>query len=669
MSEYFKDKETSALKNRAVYVGIFVAVVFFTLAVRLWFLQIKEGEYYAELAKSNRIRTVKSPAPRGMIYDRVGVKLVDNRPGFDLYLVPEDVLDWVKTKEQINDILDVEPEAVQEKLDQAEDRPPFQAIKLKEDLSWEETVRIESSKFEMPGVILEVSPKRNYIFGEAFSHLIGYLGEINEKETKEFKNDKNYAPGDLIGKYGMEKSFEPDLKGVDGAKEIEVDALGRKIKLANWTPPYPGNDIKLTIDIKAQMAAWAAMDGKAGAVVAMEPQTGRILAIVSAPAFDPNALSSGISAEDWNDLIENPLNIFNNRPIQGLYPPASTFKPVHAAAALEEKVITPKTMIYSGPSFRFANRDYRDWQEKGHGIINVHRAIVESSDTFFYQVGLKLGVDRLAVYSKSFGFGRKTGIQLPNEKPGVVPSTAWKRAALKTRWYDGETISASVGQGYMLATPLQLASAYAAIASGGTIYAPQLVEEIRSPMGTLLKQFVPRQTGRLAISEETLGEVKDALEGVVNEDGGTARFLSYANLKIAGKTGTAQVTKLIKRERNVLKIPYEYRDHAWFAGYAPYDDPKIAVAVIVEHGGFGASSAAPVARDIFKAFLGADDKDAGQKPGLTPDRDILQTREPPTLPSPARGVEPLQGEEKWKESSETKKPPEKPEENGDGISD
>ncbi len=604
MSEYFKDRETSTLKNRALYAGIFVAAVFFTLAVRLWYLQVKEGDYYGELARSNRIRTVKSPAPRGMIYDRVGVKVVDNRPGFDLYLVPEDVLDWAKTKEQLRETIGIEPEAIQEKLDQTEDRPPFQAIKLKEDLSWEDTVKIESSKFEMPGVILEVSPKRHYLFGGAFAHLIGYLGEINEKEVKEFKDNKNYAPGDLIGKYGMEKTFEPDLKGADGAKEIEVDALGRKIKLANWSPPYPGNDIKLTIDIRAQMAAWAAMQGKAGAVVAIEPGTGRVLAFVSAPPFDPNALSSGISKEGWNDLIENPLNIFTNRPIQGLYPPASTFKPIHAAAALEEKVITEKTMIHSGPSFRFGNREYRDWKEEGHGTISVHRAIVESSDTFFYQVGLKLGIDRLAGYSKGFGFGQRTGIQLPNEKSGIVPSTAWKMAALKVRWYDGETISASVGQGYMLSTPLQLASAYAAIASGGAVYTPQLVEEIKTPMGTVIKQFVPRRRGVLNVSKGTLDVVKDALKGVVNEDGGTARFLSSANLKIAGKTGTAQVARLIKRIKNIERIPYKFRDHAWFAGYAPYDDPRIAVVVIVEHGGFGASAAAPIAREVFKAYLG-----------------------------------------------------------------
>lgn len=602
MSDYFKDKEPSDLRGRIFFTAVIVAAAFFILLARFWYLQVKESEYYADLSKNNRIRSVKSPAPRGVIYDKNGVKLVENRPGFDLYLVPEDVKDWAKIKYQLKTLLDIPEEAINDRLEQSEDRPPFQAVKLKEDLSWEETVKIESFKFEMPGVILEVSPKRHYIYSEAFAHLMGYLGEVSDREMKELK-DKKYAAGDLIGKYGLEKSLENDLRGVDGSKDIEVDALGRKINIASKTSSYPGSDVRLTIDIRAQIAAWDAMMDKAGAVVAIEPQTGKILAFVSAPAFDPNVLSSGLTKDVWNDLIENPLNILMSRPIQGLYPPASTFKPIHAAAALEEKIITPKTSIYSGPSFWFAGREYRDWKEEGHGTINVHRAIVESSDTFFYQVGLKMGVNRLAEYAKGFGFGKKTGIPLQNEKSGVVPSTEWKKAVYKTRWYDGETISVSVGQGYMLATPLQLATAYAAIANGGRLYTPQLIEEIQTPAGKVTQKFAALQRGNLNVSEGTLAYVKEALKGVVHEAGGTAGSLKYAKLDIAGKTGTAQVSKLIKRTKNIKSIAYNIRDHAWFAGYAPYDNPKIAVAVIVEHGGFGASAAAPVALQVFKAYL------------------------------------------------------------------
>ena len=603
MSDYFKDRETSEYKGRVFITTVFVAVAFFALIVRLWYLQVKEGDYYRKLAESNRIRTVKSPAPRGIISDRNGIKLADNRPGFDLYLVSEDVTDWHGTKETLERLIGIAPLTIDEKLERSKNRPPFQAVKLKEDLAWEEAVKIETFKHEMPGVMLEVTPKRNYIFGEAMAHLIGYLGEISEKELKDVKGG-NLSPGDLIGKFGMERSFENELSGVDGAKELEVDALGRKMRVVNQASAYPGSDIKLTIDARAQMAAWAALKDKAGAAVAIEPSTGRVLAMVSAPSFDPNILSSRISNDEWNKLVENPLDVLSNRAIQGQYPPASTFKPIHAAAALEEKVITPATRIYSGPSFRFGNRDFRDWKEEGHGVINVHRAIVESSDTFFYQVGLKLGVDRLARYAKGFGFGSKTGISLSNEKSGIVPSSEWKKKAYGVRWYEGETVSVSVGHGYMLSTPLQLANAYAAIANNGTLYVPQVIDSITTPMGTMVKGFMPIKRSELNVSKDTLAYVRKALEGVVQEAGGTAGFLKASGLDIAGKTGTAQVSKLIRRTKDVKSIAYKFRDHAWFAGYAPYGDPKIAVAVIVEHGGFGASAAAPIAREIIRAYLG-----------------------------------------------------------------
>lgn len=602
MSGYFKDKEPKEFRQRVFFANIVVVALFFVVFIRFWYLQVKEAEHYKELSQNNRLRLVKSPAPRGILYDRLNVKIADSRPGFDLLLVPEDVKDWDMTKDRLQKLVNITPETIDEKLEQSQDRPQFQAVKLKEDLSWEDTVKIESYKFAIPGVILDVAPKRLYLYPEAAAHLIGYLGEISEKQLKEPGNS-GYGPGDLIGKYGIEKSLESDLKGTEGGKEVEVDALGRKINVVNWNAPYPGNNVKLTIDIRTQVAAWAALRDQVGAAVAMEPKTGRILAMVSTPSFDPNVLSSGISATEWKELIENPLNVLNNRVIQGQYPPASTFKPIHATAALEEKAITPATRIYSGPSFRFAGRDYRDWKEEGHGTISVHRAIVESSDTFFYQTGLMLGVDRLATYSRSFGFGSRTGIPMLNEKAGIVPSTEWKKKTYGVKWYDGETISVSVGQGYMLTTPLQLLDAYAAIANGGTLYTPQVVEEITNPTGTLIKGFTPEERGKVSVSPETLAFVRAALAGVVEEDGGTAHFLKASGLKIAGKTGTAQVSKLIKRTKNVKSITYKYRDHAWFAGFAPYDDPKIAVVVIVEHGGFGASAAAPVARELFKAYL------------------------------------------------------------------
>jgi penicillin-binding protein 2 len=604
LSGYFDDREPKELRARGYIVAIAIASVFFMLMVRLWYLQVKEAERYRALSMTNSIRLIKSPAPRGVVSDRNGDKVVDNRPGFDLYMVPEDIRDWTKTKGLLLSLASIEPATIDEKLKRSKARPAFQAIKLKEDLSWDETVRIESYKFEMPGVMLDVAPKRSYLYGEATAHLIGYIGEISEKELSEMSGTRRYSPGDLMGKYGVEKSFEGDLRGSDGGKEIEVDAVGRKIRELNWIAPEPGNNLRLSIDLKTQVSAYLALKGRAGAVVAIEPKTGDVLAMVSTPGFDPNVLSAGVSADEWKEIIENPFDVLTNRAIQGQYPPASTFKPLHAAAALQERVITPKTMIYSGPAFRYAGRDYRDWKEEGHGTINVHRAIVESSDTFFYQVGLKLGVDRLARYSKGFGLGAKTDVALINEKPGLVPSSEWKKKAFGAKWYEGETISVAVGQGYMLATPLQLANAYAAIANGGSLFTPVLVKEVTSPDGTVLRQYPSRIRARLAVSGENLSMVKEALRGVVNEQGGTAYFLSNSGLDIAGKTGTAQVRKLTHRTKNIEGIAYKNRDHAWFAGFAPYNDPKIAVAVIVEHGGFGSSAAAPVAREVFRAFLG-----------------------------------------------------------------
>ncbi len=603
MSDYFDNKDPRELKQRIFYVTVLVVILFSGLAVRFWYLQALHGAHFKELSENNRIRTVKSVAPRGIIYDRNGTKLADNRPGFDLYIVPEDVTDWKATKERLSNLIELDEESINKKLDKAKSRPKFQAVKLKEDLTWEETVKIESYKFEIEGVFLEVAPKRQYLYEESIAHVLGYLGEVNERELKRLK-EQGYTSGDLIGRYGLEKSHEQVLKGKSGIKEIEVDAVGRKVKVVNWSPPYPGNDLVLTIDLPTQMAAFEAMSEVAGAAIAIEPSTGRVLAMLSTPSFDPNLLSSGISQTQWKELIENPLDILTNRAIQGQYPPASTFKPIHAVAALEEGELEVDTIIHAGPSFWFGGREYRDWKAGGHGEINVHTAIVESSDTFFYQVALKLGIDRLADYSGRFGLGAKTGIKLQNEKAGLVPSVEWKKKTFNKKWYRGETINAGVGQGYILTTPLQLLNAYAAIANNGTLYRPHLVTEEHSPTGETLKKIRPIVLDRVELKPENLNLVKRALLGVVEEEGGTARFLRWSKLGIAGKTGTAQVAKLGKiRPEDIEDVPYKLRDHAWFAGFAPYDDPKIAVVVLVEHGGFGSTAAAPVAQKIFKAYL------------------------------------------------------------------
>ena len=468
--------------------------------------------------------------------------------------------------------------------------------------------RIESFKFEMPGVSLRAGPKRVYPHGAVTAHLIGYLGEINQGELKRLNAGVDrpaYRIGDTVGKTGLEVIHEEELRGVDGGRQVEVDAHGRILKTIKSVPPTPGNNLRLTLDMEAQLAAWKGMDGKAGAVVAIDPSTGNVLAMVSAPSYDPNDFTTGISRSKWQELMDNPLNVMTNRAIQGQYPPASTFKIITASAALDEGVITATTKVKSGGSFEFADHVYRDWTKKGHGLIDISRALIVSSDTFFYQIGLKVGVTNLARYAQSFGLGAPTGVGLRNEKSGLIPTVQWKRRVMKKPWYDGETVNASVGQGFVLTTPLQMLNAYAAIANGGKLHVPRLVDSVETPGDSAVREMPFRAKSTPVATAETVELLKRALRGVVTDEGGTASWISRAapDLKVSGKTGTAQVVRLKERGVELEDQPYKLRDHAWFIGFAPFDDPKIAVVVIVEHGGFGSRTAAPVALSVIKAYL------------------------------------------------------------------
>ena len=612
--DFFPDKEPRELKARIIIPTVAIIFIFFILIARLWYLQVMEGAHYGGLARNNSIRLVKSTAPRGLIFDRHGARLAENRPGFDLMIIPDDIKDREMTLKTLSKLVNIERAEIEERLLKARGRPPFEGVKIKDDLSWEEMVRIELKKFKLPGVVLRVGPKRTYTSKDATAHLIGYLGEIDEEELRTLNQKANppYRSGDMIGKYGIEHSFEEFVRGTDGGRHIEVDVLGREIRVLQHYPAEPGKDLHTTIDLPTQMAAWEAMKGRAGAVCAMDPNTGEILVLLSSPSFNPDALTIGVSETEWRKILKNPLNVLTNRAIQGQYPPASTFKIITAAAALEEGVIKPSDEIFSGPSFLFRNREYRDWKETGHGEINVHRAIVESSDTFFYQVGLSLGIKNISDYAKWFGLGVKTGIALKDEKNGLVPTSDWKRKNYGEPWYKGETLSVSVGQGFMLTTPLQMARAFSAIANGGTLFNPKLIRKISTHDGEVIEVFPPKKAGMLPVSKKTLELLKRALKGVVWEDGGTARSLMLKDLVIAGKTGTAQVITLTERVKNIEETPYKFRDHGWFVGFAPYDNPQIVVAVLVEHGGFGSRSAAPVARKVIRTYL--DNKKELRKP-------------------------------------------------------
>lgn len=604
MTLFFQRDEPRELRNRVPYVILVLAISFSILLLRFWYLQIFKGKEFRELSENNRIRIVRVNPFRGMIYDRNGYILVENRPVFVLKVVPEDVKDWDGLMSLLLNLVEIDGEDVKARLSKAKSRPRFEPIVLKKDLSWEEIAKVETFKIELPGVSLDVEPRRFYPDGKLASHILGYLGQLNLSELRDIKF-ANYSQGELVGKYGVEELKEEFLRGSRGGQQVEVNALGRVKKVLYELKPVPGKDVYLTIDKKLQRVAEDALKGKTGTVIAMDPQTGKILVLANSPSFDPNIFVRRMSINEWDSLKSAPNRPLENKAIQGQYPPASTFKPIVAAAALEEKALNPYTEIYSGGSFRLGRRNFRDWKKEGHGYINIHDAIVESSDTFFYQIGLKLGVDKIAEYAKSFGFGKKTGILLNDEKDGLVPTALWKKKVVGERWVDGETLTIAIGQGYFLATPLQVVNAFAAIANGGRLLVPQIVDRIEDENGVVFEPYVTKEINRLSVSEDNMRVLREALLGVVQEEEGTGRVVRIRGVKVAGKTGTAQVIKMKDDDEidDDEEIPYKFRDHSWFVGFAPYEKPEIAVVVLIEHGGYGSVSAAPIAKTVLKAFF------------------------------------------------------------------
>lgn len=604
MTLFFQRDEPRELRNRVPYVILVLAISFSILLLRFWYLQIFKGKEFRELSENNRIRIVRVNPFRGMIYDRNGYILVENRPVFVLKVVPEDVKDWDGLMSLLLNLVEIDGEDVKSRLSKAKSRPRFEPIVLKKDLSWEEIAKVETFKIELPGVSLDVEPRRFYPDGKLASHILGYLGQLNLSELRDIKF-ANYSQGELVGKYGVEELKEEFLRGSRGGQQVEVNALGRVKKVLYELKPVPGKDVYLTIDKKLQRVAEDALKGKTGTVIAMDPQTGKILVLANSPSFDPNIFVRRMSINEWDSLKSAPNRPLENKAIQGQYPPASTFKPIVAAAALEEKALNPYTEIYSGGSFRLGRRNFRDWKKEGHGYINIHDAIVESSDTFFYQIGLKLGVDKIAEYAKSFGFGKKTGILLNDEKDGLVPTALWKKKVVGERWVDGETLTIAIGQGYFLATPLQVVNAFAAIANGGRLLVPQIVDRIEDENGVVFEPYVTKEINRLSVSEDNMRVLREALLGVVQEEEGTGRVVRIRGVKVAGKTGTAQVIKMKDDDEidDDEEIPYKFRDHSWFVGFAPYEKPEIAVVVLIEHGGYGSVSAAPIAKTVLKAFF------------------------------------------------------------------
>ena len=606
-------------KGKYKYLVVFVGLAFFLIFIRLWSLHVIQGSELRHLSENNRIRLLENPADRGMLLDRKGRILAHNRPSFEVYLVPEDVQANPEVLAKIAGMLNMTQDEIGEKIKAQKRRAPFRPVKIKSDIDWNELAALESNRVNLPGLLVDVRPRRAYDYGDLASHLIGYLGEVDENELRQSR-ESPYRMGALIGKYGVEYRWENDLRGVDGGQQIEVDALGREVRPLGVVEPFPGNNLSLTIDLDLQKTAEDAYKDKNGALIAMDPKTGHILAMVSKPSFEPFARN--VSPEEWKTLVENPYHPLTNKGIQGQYPAGSIFKIVTAIAGLESGMITPNTQLHCTGAFSYGNRDFRCWKEGGHGTLSLHRAIVESCDIYFYQVGLKVGVDLIAHYANEFGLGKLTGISLPHEKPGTVPSSSWKKKRFGVPWYSGETLSFSVGQGYLLATPLQLLMLISGVANGGKLSLPQVVEKVEDVYGNTLQEYPPVELGRADVSQKTLQIIQDALKGAVNEPHGTGSACLLKDVKVAGKTGTAQVVAMPEdfKRGEMNRIPLKFRDHAWFVAYAPFEDPKISVVVLVEHGGFGASAAAPIAKKVIEQYLNlnhsAPQKLAGEESDL-----------------------------------------------------
>ena len=581
------------LSSKYKWSTLVLVITMTVLLIRLWDLQIMRGAEMRKLSEQNRIRVKKIVAPRGIIYDRMGKVLADTRPSFNIYITPEDIRDFSQTVDGLAKLIACDREEIIEKLKAASGMPPSFPIKIKSDIPMDEVARVEAHRVYIPGISIQIEPKRNYPYAASFAHVIGYVSEVSDEELKDKKKYKDYSPGDYIGKYGLERAYENDLRGVDGEKRVEVDAIGREVRTLEVIDPIPGNSLHLNLDLELQLSADKALEARKGAAVALNPKTGGVLVLASRPGFDPNLFASGISKTDWQKIALDKLHPLQNRAIQGGYPPGSTFKILLALRALDLGIINERTTFSCGGGFAYGNRVFKCWKKGGHGSVSVHRAIVESCDVFFYNVGLKLGVDRIHDFGNTLGLGRITGIDLPNEQKGLLPSTEWKKRRYNQPWYEGETVSVAIGQGAVWLTPIHLAMLSSFVAGDGKNYKPQIVNRIVSTEGKVIKTFEPVVNADLKLKQGVLTIVKDGMRGVVNEPGGTAGASKVQNVLMSGKTGTAQAGS------DKVKLG----DHAWFIAYAPSDDASVAMAILVEHGLHGSSAAAPIAKGITETLF------------------------------------------------------------------
>lgn len=584
----FSQKNTKTTKEQTKkrlndFFGLII-ICFIILLVNLWYLQIIRGKEYEQRAINNCIRSLVEVAPRGELYDRQGKLLITNRPAVNISVIPAEIENYHYLSSKIGPIVGLEIAEIDTRFQQLKSRP-FQAQTIKRDLEKEQIVAIEEQKYKFKGTVLTVQPERKYLYQDLAAHLLGYVNEISEDELKS-STFGHLAGGDIIGKSGIERYYDTFLRGEKGSKEVEVDALGREILTLRNIEPKAGNDLYLTIDSSLQQYAQNLLAGQKGAIIVSELKTGKILVMVSQPTFNPNLFTQEMSFTEWQNISQSEDNILCNRNIQGTYPPGSVFKLITAVAALEEGLISLNEKIYCSGSLSLGDVTFKCWKEGGHGHQTFTQAISNSCNVFFYTLGQRLGIDKLSDYASMFGLGEKTGVDIPGELSGLVPSQEWKKNTLDQAWYPGDTVNLSIGQGYLLATPMQIHNMACAIANEGISYKPINVDKIVSPEGEIIKQFIPEIARKVNVSSVTFQHVKEGMRLAIKE--GTGKNARLEEIEIAGKTGTAQNP--------------QGENHAWFVGFAPFQNSEIGITIFVEHGGDGSQAAAPLAGKIIAEY-------------------------------------------------------------------
>jgi penicillin-binding protein 2 len=600
------EREVHHFRLRVLVAMTFVIVCFTLLGARFAWLQVVKHEAYLAQAEQNRIAVLPVAPNRGLIKDRHGRIIARNYSAYTLEINPSKVANLDRTIDELGQVIEVQPRDRRRFRKLMEDTKRYDSVPIRTRLTDEEVARFTSQRFRFPGVELRARLFRDYPLGQVGSHMMGYIGRISQRDLERIEqlgDPAAYAGSDHIGKLGIEQSYEGELHGTTGYEEVEITAGGRAVRTLKRTPSQPGNNLTLSVDIELQRVVEQAFGKRRGAFIAIEPKTGDVLAFVSMPNFDPNLFVDGIDPKYWDDLNNDPDKPLLNRALRGTYPIGSTYKPFLALAALETGKRRPEQVIQDNGTFVFGNRVFRDSNKVPLGAVNMHASIVRSSDIYYYQVANDLGVDTIHDFMKPWGFGQITGIDVEGEQAGILPSTAWKERRFKQKWYPGETISIGIGQGYNSFTLLQLAHATANLANDGVVMKPHLVKEVEDSRTGVKRQTVPKESYRIAVKPEHMKFVRDAMVDVNISGTGRVAFQG-APYKVGGKTGTAQVVGIKQGEKyNEARVAERHRDHSLFIAFAPAEDPRIALAVLVENGGFGARAAAPIARAAIDYLL------------------------------------------------------------------